>query len=184
MEVIYVRTHAERLLSRLWMLKSRAASRERLLMTSKSDETPEASMQAPRSTYFKNDIVCLFCLGTRPNFEDEKNGTSFCVDVCVVMETTQELLWQDDEKYIDGETGQRDPLPREWRQKEGLHLTFQENMRSCFQSIRWSPRCQSSPDSECHTWTLQLGVPGGAKWSGGPWALLKVVPPSGSVYDP
>ncbi len=44
--------HGQRFSSRLSMLKSRAKSRECLFMTSRSDETPEASL-APRSTYFK-----------------------------------------------------------------------------------------------------------------------------------
>ncbi len=117
------------------MLKSRAKSRECLFMTSRSDETPEASL-APRSTYFKMTFYVRFCLGTRPNFEDEKNSASLCVDVCVVMETTQDLFWEkDEEKNIYGEIGERDPLSGEWRQNEGfpwqLCLTFQVNRQSC-----------------------------------------------------
>lgn len=49
-----------------------------------------------------NDILCLFCLGTRANFEDEKNSVTLCVNARVVMETTWELFWEKDEKHIRG----------------------------------------------------------------------------------
>lgn len=69
---------------RLLMLKSRPTSRERLFVTSTSDETPEGS----KDHTLYNDILRLFCLGTRANFEDEKNSATLCMDARVVMETT------------------------------------------------------------------------------------------------
>lgn len=54
-----------------------------------------------------------------------------------------------------------------------LSLTFRVNRQSCCQWIRWSPRCQSFPDSGCHTQGRLLRACGGAGWSGALFELLK-----------
>lgn len=90
-----------------------------------------------------NDILCLFCLGTRANFEDEKNSVTLCMDARVVMETTWELFWEKVEKTFMGKLG---GVTR----RQGKGGRTEGTLDNCSSPFRWASRVVASRYAGLH----------------------------------
>ncbi len=89
-------------------------------MTSRSDETPEASL-APRSTYFKMTFYVRSASGQDQTLKTRRIARLFVS--MYVLSWKQPRIYSGKrmkKKNIYGEIGERDPLSGEWRQNEGF----------------------------------------------------------------
>lgn len=125
-----VRMQGQRFLSRLSMLKSRATSRERLFMTSTSDETPEASL-APRSTYFKMTFCACSASGQDQTLKTRR--------IACLFVWTYVLSWKQPSNY----SGRR--MKKTFMGKLGSMTRCQGNggrtkgsLDNCISPFRWT----------------------------------------------